>query len=170
MSFILNTRLVKCMEKLKKILPVVFAVLMVGYFIFSWLTSDLKHIEDTNGPDNYKLQQITDYNIINMDIGALNFSVNDTPITLEEYKSDKFTGVAEIFKSNVWGNRLDITLYNLWVESGNFRVVLVHNDEIVHEFKNNEQIQSYTLEKPSGTVALRIAGESAGFTFSYDLL
>ena len=68
------------------------------------------------------------------------------------------------------GNRFDITIYNLWVEEGNLKVVLLHNDEIVHEFKLNEISQSYTLENPKGTVSLRVAGESANFTMSYDLI
>ncbi len=158
------------MTGIKKILTAVGVVVFVAVFALWMLGSDLEHIEDINGADNYKLQQITDQNIIKMDMGALNFTMTDTPLTLTEYKSKKFTGVAEIYLTNVWGNRFDITLYNLWVESGNFRAVLVHNDEIVHEFKNNELSQTYTLENPSGTVALRIAGESADFTFSYDLV
>lgn len=158
------------MEKIKKILTVVGVVLFVAVFALWMFSSNLEHIEDTNGADNYNLQVITDQNIIKMDMGALNFSATDTPLTLTEYKSNKFTGVAEIFLTNLKGNRFDITLYNLWVESGNFKVVLIHNNEIVHEFKNNELMQSYTLENPSGTVALRIAGESADFNFSYDLI
>lgn len=159
------------MEKIKKILTAVGAVALVAVVALWMLGSDLEHIEDTNGPDIYKLQEINDSNIIKMDVGALNYSeskelFNNLPV----YKSEKFTGVAEIYGLNIKGNRLDITLYNLWVESGNFRVVLVHNDEIVHEFKLNELMQTYTLEKPNGYVALRIAGESADFEFSYDLI
>lgn len=159
------------MVKLKNLLIGIVAVILVGYFVVSMLTSNLKHIEDTNGADNYNLQQITEYNIINMDIGALNLTEsNELFNNLPTYKSDKYTGVSEIYMTNIWGNRFDITLYNLWVESGNFKVVLIHNDEIVHEFKNNELMQSYTLENPNGNVSLRIAGESADFEFSYDLI
>jgi hypothetical protein len=160
------------MNEIKKRGPLIFAIVFVVVFCVMVFSGDkLEHIEDKNGPDNYNLQQITDYNIINMDIGAKNLSEKTSALSsLLEYSSKKFTGVAEIYTTNVWGNRLDITLYNLWVESGNFRVVLVHNDEIVHEFKLNELSQTYTLEKPNGTVSLRIAGESADFEFSYDLI
>lgn len=159
------------MEKLKKLLIGIVAVILVGYFVISMLTSNLKHIEDTNGAENYNLQQITEYNIINMDIGALNLTEsNELFNNLPTYKSDKYTGVSEIYMTNIWGNRFDITLYNLRVKSGNFKVVLLHNDEIVHEFKLNELSESYTLENPNGTVSLRIAGESADFEFSYDLI
>ena len=158
------------MEKIKKIAPAIGVVVFIAVFALWMLGSDLEHIEDTNGADNYNLQVITDQNIIKKDIGALNFKTVDMPMTLTEYKSNKFTGVAEIFLTNLWGNRFDITIYNLWVDSGNFKAVLVHNDEIVHEFTNNELTQTYTLKNPSGTVALRIAGESADFTLSYDLV
>lgn len=159
------------MEKLKKILLGVGVVVFIAVFVIWMAGSDLEHIEDTNGPDNYSLQQITDYNIINMDIGAMNVKEETTLLSdLLLYSSDKFTGVHEIFLENIKGNRFDITLYNLIVEKGNFKAVLIHNDEIVHEFTNNEIMQSYTLENPNGAVALRIAGESAEFKFSYDLI
>ena len=46
--------------------------------------------------------------------------------------------------------------------------MLVYNDEIVHSFRLNELMQTYTLKKIKGTISLRIAGESADFKFSYD--
>ena len=159
------------MEKLKKLFFGIGVVVFLVVFAIWMFSSDLKHIEDTNGADNYNLQQITEYNIINMDIGALNLTEsNELFNNLPTYKSDKYTGVSEIYMTNIWGNRFDITLYNLRVKSGNFKVVLLHNDEIVHEFKLNELSESYTLENPNGTVSLRIAGESADFEFSYDLI
>ena len=48
-------------------------------------------------------------------------------------------------------------------------MVLIHNGEIVHVFQLNEFTQTYTLEKPKGNVALRIAGESADFMFDYHI-
>ncbi len=159
------------MQGIKKLLTGVAVIAFIGVFAAWMLSTDIEHIEDTNGPDIYKLQQINDGNIIKMDIGALNL-VEETELgsSLPVYKSEKYTGVSEIFMENIYGNRFDITLYNLRVESGNFKVVLVHNDEIVHEFKLNELSQSYTLENPQGAVSLRIAGESADFEFSYDLI
>lgn len=159
------------MDKIKKILIGAGVIVFIAVFAIWMFSSDLVHIEDTNGADNYTLQQITDSNIINMDIGALNFKESTDSITnTTTYSSDKFTGVAEIYKDNIIGNRFDITINHAQVNSGNFRIVLVHNDEIVHEFKLNELMQSYTLENPNGTVALRIAGESADFMFDYSLI
>lgn len=159
------------MTKLKNAIVWIAAIVVLVFGGFSLLTSDLEHIEDTNGLDNYRLQQINDYNIINKDIGALNLNESDQLLSsLPLISSKKFTGVADVYTTNVWGNRFDITLYTTEVRSGNLRIVLIHNDEIVHEFKLNELSESYTLENPSGFVALRIAGESANFEFSYDLI
>ena len=159
------------MEKLKNIIIGIVVVVVLVYGGYSLLTSDLEHIEDTNGPDNYRLQQITDYDIINRDMGALNLTIKDQMLSsLPLVTSKKFTGVADVYTTNVWGNRLDITLYTTEVKSGNLRIVLIHNDEIVHEFRLNELTETYTIENPSGLVALRVAGESAEFKFSYDLI
>ena len=159
------------MEKLKKILLGIGIILALGIFAVSMLTSDIEHIEDTNGADNYSLQQITDDNIIKKDIGALNLSeTRDVLSNMPVYSSEKFTGVSEIYMTNIIGNRFDITVYNMVVNAGNFKIVLVHNDEIIHEFKLNELTETYTLKNPEGTVALRIAGESADFEFSYAIV
>ena len=159
------------MEKLKKVLIGIAVIIGAVYFIFSMSGKSIDHIEDTNGADNYNLQQISDYNIINLDVGAKNISETKSVLSsLPEYSSKKFTGVSELYRTNMIGNRFDITIYNLWVESGNLKVILLHNDEIVHEFRLNEISQSYTLENPKGTVSLRVAGESADFTMSYDLI
>ena len=159
------------MERIKKAVVGIGVAVFIAVFAIWMLQSDLEHIEDTNGTDNYALQQITDSNIINMDVGALNLvEAKELFNNLPTFRSDKYTGVSEIYLDNLIANRFEITLYNTTVRSGNFRIVLVYNDEIVHEFKLNELMQTYTLENPKGTVSLRIAGESADFEFSYDLI
>ena len=154
------------MRNLKKLISFIVVVVFLVVFAIWMFSSDLEHIEDTNGA-TFQLQQITDSNIINMDIGALNVSKTKTPLSETEYSSDKFTGVYDFFTTDIVGNRFDVTLFNTVVNSGNFKVVLIHNDEIVHEFKLNELMQTYTLENPHGAVSLRIAGESADFEFAY---
>lgn len=156
------------MNTLKKLFLGACVIVFTVVFAILMLSSDLEHIEDTNGADNYTLQQLTDDNIINMDVGALNvgrkkIAVSDT-VT---YSSHKFTGVTDIFTKNMVANRFDITVNHAAVNSGNFKMVLVYNDEIVHEFKLNELTQEFTLKNVKGTVSLRIAGESADFMFDY---
>ncbi len=156
------------MINLKKILLSVFTLIFVVVGCIWLFSADLEHIEDTNGADNYSLQQITDDNIINMDVGALNYGRKKSAVfDTVTYSSKKFTGVAEIFTKNIVTNRLYITVNHAAVNSGNFKMVLVYNDEIVHEFRLNELTQEFTLENVKGTVALRIAGESADFMFDY---
>ncbi len=157
-------------EKTKKILLIIGAVALIAVCGFWFLSDGLEHIDDTNGADNFALQTITDDNIINLDTGALNLKESTDAISnTTTYSSDKFTGVAEIYGINYAGNRFDITINHARVDSGNFKIVLLEDDRIVHEFKLNELSQSFTLENPSGYISLRIAGESADFLFDYTL-
>ena len=157
-------------EKTKKILLIIGAVALIAVCGFWFLSDGLEHIDDTNGADNFALQTITDDNIINLDTGALNLKESTDAISnTTTYSSDKFTGVAEIYGINYVGNRFDITINHARVDSGNFKIVLLEDDRIVHEFKLNELSQSFTLENPSGYISLRIAGESADFLFDYTL-
>ena len=71
---------------MKKLLMAVFAILMIVVAALWFRNSDLEHIEDTNGDDNYTLQTITDENICNLDVGALNVSehndlIGDTAVS-----------------------------------------------------------------------------------------
>lgn len=155
-------------EKIKKLLTSVAVVIFVAVALIWLMGSDLEHIEDTNGEDIYTLQTITNYNIINMDKGSLGTKTTTDSITnTTEYHSNKFTGVCEIFTENIKTNRMEITVNHAQVTKGNFRLVLVVNDEIVHDFALNELTQTYVLQDVSGTVSLRIAGESAAYKFDY---
>ena len=157
---------------MKKILTIVGVIAFVIVFAVLMLSSPkIEHIEDINGPDIYTLHTITDANIIERNVGAKGLTKKTSSFNDKvEYKSDKFTGVEEIYGTNIVANRIDITITNLQVTSGNFRAVVLHNDEIVHEFKVNEMMETFTLEKPNGYVAIRIAGESADFYLTYDII
>lgn len=157
-------------EKFKKIIFGIGAVVLIVVCGVWFLSSDLEHIEDTNGADNFSLQTITDSNIINRDIGAMGLKKStDSAFNTTTYSSNKFTGVEEIFGENIWGNRFEITVNHARVDSGNFKIVLLEDDEIVHEFTLNELMQTYVLENPNGYISLRIAGESADFMFDYHI-
>ena len=62
----------KTSPKQNNLLYILIAVAVVVICGYSFLTSDLNHIEDINGPDDYTLTTITDENIIKQDMGALN--------------------------------------------------------------------------------------------------
>ena len=160
--------LMKMNEKTKKIIAIIGAVVLVAVGCVWFLNSDLEHIEDTNGSDNFSLQEITDSNIVNRDIGAMGLKTKtDSVSNTTTYSSNKFTGVEEIYGNNIKGNRFEITINHARVDSGNFKIVLLEDDKIVHEFKLNELTQTYVLDNPDGYISLRIAGESADFMFDY---
>lgn len=158
-------------EKTKKILIGIGAIVLIVVAVVWFMQSDLEHIEDTNGADNYNLQTITDSNIINRDIGAMGLKISNSTVTnTTSYSSEKFTGVEEIYGENIVANRMEFNINHASVTEGNFKIVLLVDDEIVHEFKLNELMQTYVLENPSGYVSLRIAGESANFMFDYYII
>lgn len=157
-------------EKMKKILLTVAAVVLVVVCGLWFLNSDLEHIEDTNGPDDFSLTTITDENIINMDMGAL------TPVTIHHdiigngltFSSDKFTGVYELLYDNYWGKSdFWLRLTQLEVTEGNFRMVVIHDGKIVADIEPNTEnpFVDFLLEDITGTVSVRIAGESASYKF-----
>lgn len=157
-------------KKLKGILLGAAVVVFVAVFVFMMLDSDLKHIEDTNGADNYKLTTITDGDIISMEMGALSpGSVRNALIgDALNFKAEKFTGVHEVMYNNyVLPSDVVFEIYTLSVTEGNLRMVVVHDGKIVAEIQPNseELIQEVRLENVTGYVSLRIAGESAAYSF-----
>ena len=157
---------------LKNVLWKVFAAAMVIVGIVWFLQDDTKPIEDTNGPDNFFLQVITDRNIIERDMGMvggikIRSDLIGSGIT---FSSDGFTGVYEVLYDNyVLPSDFHLELTNLTVTGGNFRAVIVHDDKIVEELEFNSEDNlfiDYLLEDVTGTVSLRLAGESAAFSFS----
>jgi len=145
-----------------------WAAVVIFIAVFAWwmLGSDLEHIEDTNGPDDTSLTSITDENIIKMDTGSLG-GPTKTLLTGDAicFSADKFTGVYEILYDNFIGTSdflLNLSSYS--IRGGNFRMVIVHNEEIVAELQPGMFVD-YLLEDIKGAVSLRIAGESASFKF-----
>lgn len=124
-------------------------------------------IEDTNGPDDYSLETITDENIINMDLGASGSAASsDDASQVVKYSSKNFSGVEEICSVNrITASEVIIDLSTIMVKEGNFRLVVVYNDEIVHDFDLEEMSQQFKLEDVEGNVSVRIAGESASYEF-----
>ena len=158
----------KLSEKTKKTLiiagVVVFVVVVGAWFIFG----GTDHIEDTNGPEDFSLQTITDEEIINMSTGSVGGpKISRGMLTGDtvEFSAEKFTGVYEILYDNYVlpsDFELDLTAYEIY--GGNFKLVVVHNDEIVAVLEPGLFVE-YLLEDVTGTVSLRIAGESASFSF-----
>ena len=88
--------------KSKLFVPVILIVVIIaGIMLFN---TDLEHIEDTNGADNFELQTITDEDIAKIEMGSLNVGVSTNNITnMNEISSSKFTGVYEVLYTNLIG-------------------------------------------------------------------
>lgn len=157
------------MKKISNFLWGILAVAMIVVAAFWFMGDGLEHIEDTNGPDNYTLQTITDENIVKKDVGALNFKKRsgllNNGIT---FSSDKFTGVAEIMLTNfVLPSDFEVEVAGFYVNGGNFKMAVVHDEEIAAVIEP-DLFASCCLENITGTVSLVIAGESADFEFTLD--
>lgn len=164
----------------KKNKDTLVGILVTAIFIIAivWLLiTDTNHIEDTNGSSDYSLTTITNENIINLDLGAIgvpqpytnSFTVGGINISSGiEFSSKKYTGVSEILYTNyLTSSDFEIDLHSFTVDKGNFKMVVVHNDEIVATLEPGEAV-NYRLEDVSGNISLRIAGESASFSFIMD--
>lgn len=162
------------MKKQNNKLLAIGAVIFVIVALVWMFGGGLKPIEDTNGPDDYSLTTITDENILNLDMGAINpISVRETGFEIAgisvsdgvKFSSKGFTGVYEVMYNNfLLDSDMVISLHDFVVEEGNFKMCVVYNDEIVAVLEPGETVE-YRMEKVNGTVSLRIAGESASYRF-----
>ncbi len=160
----MNEKTVK--KPLKSKFVMVLIIISVVLAMVMLLNTDLEHIEDTNGADDFSLQTITDKNIINQDTGAINVvTTNNTITNMTEISSKKFTGVYEVLYENFIGKSdFVLNLYDFKINSGNFKMVVVHDDKIVGVI-TPENADEFVLNDINGTVSLVIAGESANFSF-----
>lgn len=157
-----------------RLFSLLFIVLFaaVGFWVFQNMPD---HIEDTNGPEDFSLVTITDENIINLDMGARNsMTVKEKGVEVGGLKinkaveiySKKFTGVTEVMYQNyIFASGVVIELDYLKVESGNFKMVLVCDDEMIQVIEPSDEPIRIELGEIRGTLSLRIAGESAAYRF-----
>ena len=126
--------------------------------------------EDTNGADNFSLQTITDQNIINLDLGAYGLTYTEENLgdvfSSSEYSSKNFNGVERIYLTNYLSSS-DVEVYigHMNVKKGNFRLVVVNDDKIIHDFPLDAFNETFRFEDLTGSFAIHVAGESAAFEF-----
>ena len=147
---------------MKKCLCALLALFMLlscsGCITFSY--------EDTNGEDNYALQTLTDADILR---GAGSTTVLSSKVTINnktECKAKTMSGVLTLLDTKLNNEPFAITV-SCHITKGNARLVLVVDDEIVHDFALNTDNQTFTLPNVTGKVRLKIAGESTGYTVTY---
>ena len=147
-------------------------LLLVLLFSLS-LTACGVEIEDTNGADDYSLNTITEENIISMDLGASTYSQSydgdeeAEPLEyMTKFKGKEFSGVAELYSMTYIG-KSDVTIEmgTIQVDQGNFRLMVLLDDEIIHDFDLEEMGQELELKDIKGNLSIRMAGETATFRF-----
>ena len=147
---------------IKKLWLVLFILPM-----FFTLTSCAAQIEDTNGNDDYTLNTLTNEDFFkNSSItkfGSVTSKINNQA-TL---KVKKMSGIETLEKINLSSGNLTINT-NLKITSGNIKLVLIYNEEIIKEFKINGE-DSYT-GIINGIYYLKIATESANFNLQYSII
>ncbi len=143
---------------------VILVVVVIGAVML--LNSDLEHIEDINGAENFELQTITDEDIVKIEMGSLNVTTSTNKVTnMTKISSKKFTGVYEVLYTNLLGESdFLVNITDLKVNGGNFKMVVVHDGKIVKTI-TEENYEETLIEDINGTVSLVIAGESADFSF-----
>ena len=144
-------------------------LLLVGVMVLTLAGCGVE-IEDTNGAEDYSLATITEQNIIDMDLGSSSYSESTSSLSSRiKYKGNDFSGVAEIYNTNILMGSLTIDVTSLEVTEGNFALVVLKDDVIVGEFAVDEESQSITIDDAEGYITIRIAGESADFQFNMEV-
>lgn len=130
--------------------------------------------EDTNGEDDYTLQTITDENIIALDVGASGLSYSEESLNgaaySAEYSAKSFNGVERIYFENyILPSDVNVYIGTMNVKSGNFKLAVVNNDEIIHEFALDTFNETFRFEDITGDFSICVAGEDAAFSFYIDV-
>ena len=129
--------------------------------------------EDTNGTDDFRLQTITDENIINLDVGSSGLAYEELNLGIlhsSEYSAKNFNGVERIYQTSFWG-KSDVFVYigHLNVEKGNFKLVVINNDKIIYTIPLDSFGERFLFEDLKGDFSIHVAGESAKFDFHIEV-
>lgn len=148
---------------MKKILCTLLTVAIV----MSFAGCVMSKYKDTNGESDFSLQTITDADILQgtgtSKLMYSKFTINNKT----EFKAKTMSGVETVWERRLSDETLELTVSSTFTK-GNARLVLLVDDEIVHDFSLNEQDQQFNLEHVTGKVRLKLACESAGFSVTYE--
>lgn len=141
------------------VLLICVSVMMCSCFLF-------KHIEDTNGEDDYSLCSITEEQICSGATNVIVFgSVTRNTNTQTEYSVKKMSGVKVIYKVNADVNTTYVYEITTTLASGNLRVCFINNGRIIRDVQIN-QTEYIELNNLSGKTELCVAAESAAFSIT----
>ena len=139
------------------------AVLLTALLLLGCTACASAEIEDTNGPEDSSLAVITEENILKLDLPSGGYGVRTNSNRVTCYGKG-FSGVTEILSTNLLAGTFEVNLMDFTVSGGNFRMVVVHDDKILMDVApGTEQIR---LDGLKGYISLRVAGESADYSFS----
>ena len=144
----------------------IFALLLTLALALSLTACGSVKIEDTYGPDNVALNTITDQNILTLDQPSGGYGTKTSGLLSKTvtHSGKDFSGVVEVLWTDMIAGDFVLDLMDFTVTGGNFRMVVVNEDRIIADIEpGTTQI---LLEGVKGRVALRIAGESAAYSFS----
>ena len=147
---------------MKKAILSILALMLAAMTLFSSCAS--AHIKDTNGKDDYSLQQLTEEDLLKSRSSVSSVSVSSTRDHETRVTVRKCSGVKE-FRTFTKGT-YTVTV-NFKVNAGNIRLVLCDSDQILKEFEINSDGQSFTFDCGYKIVSLKAACESAGFELVY---
>lgn len=156
--------------KFPKWVIAIVALVLIGALVGFGSRFGGVYYEDTNGDLNYSLQTITDEDIIKRDTQSKGLVVNSDANWNESYMSTSFSGVESIYFKELNGESTRITIDYLTVKKGNFKMAVVVNEQIVHEFNINEREQSFSLQDVKGELWLVVAGEAAECDFDFNVI
>lgn len=151
-----------------------FCALLLALTMLVSLSACGTKYEDTNGDADFSLQTITDQDIIHLRTGASGLSYSESSlgdiITSAEYSSKNFNGVEQLYLNNFIAPS-DIIVYvsTLSVTSGNFRLVVINNDEIIFDIPLDTFNEQFYFENLTGSVSIHAAGESAACSFHLEV-
>ena len=169
-------------NKLKNTVLVLLSVAIIGFTVYSWITDEkMEPIADVNGANDHSLAVITDEQIANDELGATGLRYSTTTrkgllglsVTVEtKIKAKDFSGIYHLNSWNFIGTGfLSLEFHDAKFESGNYRMCLVHEGQIVKDAQLSDGSFRFDIDNlEAGYYELLIAGESANFQFqSYHL-
>ena len=141
-----------------------FILLLILLSLFLVSCKKYVHYTDTNGDDNYTLENITDEMIVKQNtvlkIASIsNETVKDGNMDMT-YSVGRFDGVEKEYTFKRGKYEIEI---NFTVNSGNARLVISNDKEIVYDFNVNESGQTYILDVNERHY-LKLAGEDANIS------
>lgn len=148
---------------MKKVL--FFSLLCLGFLLVG---CNIGQIEDTNGESDFTIETISDKKIISR--SSSNFIANSVTNKIgsnTSIKVGKFSGVKELETTRVSNQTLTYEIESNCTY-GNFRIVIVHNSEIIRDVAINSS-EIITINNANGTYYLKIVGESAKFSLDYSI-